>query len=282
MNEAVHIPPSTAPAPEGVLFTGQRRDFRRLVTRGGLLELVTLGFYRFWLTTDMRRHLWSHTVVEGDSFEYTGRAKELLIGFLIALAILIPIYLAYFLVGLEAERYRAFASVPLFVFLYLFGQFATYRARRYRLSRTIWRGARFWMTGSGWAYAVRAGLWGLLTTITLGLALPWRDAALERYKMKHSHYGSVPGSFEGRGWVFFKRGWWLWLIGILTLVAVVAMHQHTEHSVVATPHIARSVHALEQPRCRACFPAHHDRRAVPLRRVQGGAMEMVDRRHPLR
>ena len=49
--------------------------------------------------------------------EYTGRGKELLIGFLFALAILVPIYLAYFLVGLEAERFKAFASFPLFAVL---------------------------------------------------------------------------------------------------------------------------------------------------------------------
>ena len=139
-------------------------------------------------------------------------AKELLIGFLIALAILVPVYLAYFLVGLEAERLKAFASIPLVAFFYLFGQFAIYRARRYRLTRTVWRGVRFWMSGSGWIYALRAALWGLLMIVTLGLALPWRAAALERYKMRHSYYGDLQGSFEGRGWEFFKRGWWLWLL----------------------------------------------------------------------
>jgi uncharacterized membrane protein YjgN (DUF898 family) len=223
MNEAVHLPPSVEPVRERILFAGRRADFRRMVLRGGLLELFTFGFYRFWLTTDMRRHLWSHTSVEGDTFEYTGRARELLIGFLVALAILIPIYLVYFLLGLEAERYQAFASAPLFLFLYLFGHFAMYRARRYRLTRTVWRGVRFWMTGSGWAYAGLAVLWGLATATTLGLALPWRDAALERYKMQHSHYGSVPGRFDGKGWDFFKRGWWIWLLGILVLAVVIAL-----------------------------------------------------------
>jgi len=37
------------------------------------------------------------------------------------------------LAGLEAERLKAFASIPLFLFYYLFVQFAIYRARRYRL-----------------------------------------------------------------------------------------------------------------------------------------------------
>jgi uncharacterized membrane protein YjgN (DUF898 family) len=161
--------------------------------------------------------LWSNSHIDGDAAEYTGRGRELLIGFLIALAIIVPVYLAYFLAGLEAERIRAFASFPLLAFFYLFGQFAIYRARRYRLTRTVWRGVRFWMSGSGWAYAARAALWGLLMILTLGLILPWREAALERYKMRHSYYGDLQGSFEGRGWEFFKRGWWLWLLAPIAL-----------------------------------------------------------------
>src|SRR5688572_5770871 len=128
---APHLPAPPLPAPplpadvaQPVTFTGVRGDFRWLVIRGAMLELVTLGFYRFWLATDMRRHLWSHTPVGGDAPEYTGTAKELLIGFLFALAILAPIYLAYFLAGLQAEIYQAFASLPLILFFYLFYQFA--------------------------------------------------------------------------------------------------------------------------------------------------------------
>jgi uncharacterized membrane protein YjgN (DUF898 family) len=201
-----------------VSFNGGRGEFLRLVARGAALELVTVGFYRFWLATDIRRHLWSHTLVDGDAAEYTGRGKELLLGFLFALAILVPIYLAYFLISLEAERFRAFASFPLVLGFFAFGQFAIYRARRYRLTRTVWRGVRFWMDGSGWAYAGRALLWGFLVFLTLGLALPWREAALERYKMRHSHYGDLQGSFEGQGWEFFKRAWWLWLCAPIAIV----------------------------------------------------------------
>jgi len=211
----LHPPPLP---PAVVSFSGDRGEFRRLVTRGAGLELVTFGFYRFWLATDIRRHLWSNTMVDGDAPEYTGRGKELLIGFLFALAILVPVYLAYFLVSLEVSRLKAFASFPLLAFFYVFGQFAIYRARRYRLTRTVWRGVRFWMDGSGWAYAARAALWAALTVLTLGLTLPWRAAALERYKMRHSYYGDLRGSFQGRGWDFFKRGWGLWLLGIALLI----------------------------------------------------------------
>ena len=228
-------PPPPLPASQvKVEFSGGRGEFFRLVRNGTGLELITFGFYRFWLATDIRRHLWSHTSVGGDAPEYTGRGRELLIGFLFAMAILMPIYIAYFIVTIEAERYKAFASIPLFLFFYLFGQFAIYRARRYRLTRTVWRGVRFWMDGSGWSYALRAIGWGLLTVLTLGATWPWREAALERYKMRHCHYGDLPGRFEGTGSDFFKRGWKLWLATlspfILGLVVGIANAGHKASS----------------------------------------------------
>src|ERR1700721_910727 len=203
-------PPPVPPPPLPVAFSGDRGEFRRLVTRGAGLELITVGFYRFWLATDIRRHLWSNTIIDGDAAEYTGTARELLIGFLFALAIRVPIYLVYFLIGIEVERAKAFASLPLFLFFYAFGQFAIFRARRYRATRTVWRGGGVGMSGSGWAYCGGAFLWTLATFFTLGLTLPWRESALERYKMRHLHYGDLPARFEASGWTLFKRGWWLW------------------------------------------------------------------------
>jgi uncharacterized membrane protein YjgN (DUF898 family) len=228
VNEIIVSPPVAASS--RISFVSNRPAFRRMVMRGAMLELMTIGFYRFWLATDIRRHLWTHTSVDGDAAEYTGAGKELLIGFLFAVAILAPVYLVYFLIGLEAERLQAFASFPLGLFFYFFIQFAIYRARRYRLTRTVWRGVRFSMKGSGWNYAWRAALWSLLAIVTLGLALPWRQAALERFKMRHTAYGDLKGRFDGTGWELFKRGWWLWLLvllaavvpGIITAVAAVA------------------------------------------------------------
>jgi uncharacterized membrane protein YjgN (DUF898 family) len=153
-------------------FTGDGAAFLRLLIRGSLLMVPTLGFYRFWLVTDVRRHLWGHTRIDGEALEYTGTARELLVGFLIALAILAPLYVAYFILGLLAEELQAFASIPLVLVLYVFGQYATFRARRYRLTRTAFRGVRFWMTGSAWSYAGRAALWDVLTLLSLGLAYP--------------------------------------------------------------------------------------------------------------
>ena len=178
--------------------------------RGALLELVTLGFYRFWLATDIRRHLWSHTSVDGDAPEYTGTAKELLIGFLFAMAILVPIYLVYFLLGIEAERLQAFASVPLILFFYLFAQFAIYRARRYRLTRTVWRGVRFWMRGRA-GTTPGAPACGRCcdphararVAVAAGRARTLQDA--------HSSTAICRADSTAPAGELFKQVWWMWL-----------------------------------------------------------------------
>ena len=71
------------------------------------------------------------------------------------------------------------------------------------------------MRGSGWVYAFKSMLWGLLVILTLGIAFPWREAALERYKMRNTHYGDLQGRFDGTGWDLFKQVWWMGLLGLL-------------------------------------------------------------------
>src|SRR3954462_5179384 len=186
-------PPETAPLPPptGGRFTGHERAFWRLLTRGAVLLLVTLGIYRFWLATDVRRFLWSNTEVAGDGLEYIGTARELLLGFLIAIALLVPINVIFFLAAFARGVTGQLAGVLALVALALLGQFAVYRARRYRLTRTIHRGIRFHQTGSAWRYSVCAIFWWAMIALPLGLAYPWAQASLERFKLRHTYYGDL-------------------------------------------------------------------------------------------
>ncbi|MET0531525.1 MAG: DUF898 family protein [Microvirga sp.] len=215
--------PLSAPEPSRMSFSGGRGDFLKMLIKGSLLQIPTFGFYRFWLNTKLRRHLWANTQVEGEAFEYTGTAKELLIGFLIALAILAPLYIAYFIAAFMLEEQAPFASIPLILVMYVLAHFGSYRARKYRATRTVFRGVRFWMKGSGWAYAFRAILWDFATMLTLGLALPWATASLERYRMRHTYFGTIQGGFSGTGWTLFKRGWWIWALSLVALIGSFAV-----------------------------------------------------------
>src|SRR5947209_19597883 len=165
---AVSVPQVRKPALAGVArFAGHGNIFWRLLARGAVLLMFTLGIYRFWLTTDIRRYLWSNTQIGDESFEYTGTARELLLGFLIAISVLVPLYAAFFLLTLALGQIWSALSIVALTFL---GQYAVFRARRYRLTRTIYRGVRFYQTGSAWHYSVYAVLWWTLIVLSLGIA----------------------------------------------------------------------------------------------------------------
>ena len=151
-----------------------------------MLLLVTLGIYRFWLQTDVRRFLWNNTEIAGDNLEYIGTARELLLGFLIAIAFLVPLYAIFYLGAFAAGWIGQLAGVLALFVLAVLGQFAVYRARRYRLSRTVYRGIRFHQTGSAWRYAICAIFWWGMIGMTLGLAYPWAQASLERFKIRNT------------------------------------------------------------------------------------------------
>ena len=204
----------------GVRFLGDARAYWRLLIRGAALLMVTLGIYRFWLATDVRRFLWANTEIAGETLEYTGTPLELLLGFLVAIAILIPVYIAFFLAALgDLASYGAISGLVGFALLGLLGQYAVYRARRYRLTRTIYRGLRFHQEGSPWRYALRAVLWWVLTALTFGLAYPFQLASLERYKMRNTFYGDLRGRFDGSGFGLFLRGlpMWFLVLGPITI-----------------------------------------------------------------
>ena len=132
---------------------------------------------------------------------------------------LVPIYLGVLRGGAEPRPGRPdLQRARLSVLLAFLGQFAVYRARRYRLTRTIYRGVRFHQDGSALRYAVCALFWWILIALTLGLAYPFAQSRLERFKMRHTYYGDLPGRFEGSGLRLFVRGLPMWLLVIGPLV----------------------------------------------------------------
>jgi uncharacterized membrane protein YjgN (DUF898 family) len=219
---AITVSPTTPSPALGacIRFTGNRGEYWRLMIRGAALQAVTLGIYRFWLFTDMRRYMWANTEIGDESFEYSGTAVELLLGFLMAIGILIPVYAMLFVSSLEMGALSRWSGAVAFVVLAAFGQYAAYRARRYRLTRTVWRGLRFHQSGSAIRYALRALLWWIAVGVTLGLAYPWMEASLERYKMRNTFYGDLGGRFAASGSQLFIRGILLWLFVVAPLPAV--------------------------------------------------------------
>lgn len=175
--------------PVAVKFTGTRREMGGLLLRGYGLLLPTIGLYRFWLTTWKRRFYWAHTEIDGDALEYTGNASQLLLGFLMAVSVFVPLYGLFFYLSTLSQEAALLGYGGVAVLVWFLMGYATYRARDFRLSRTLWRGIRFDQAGSAWNYAFRRFFWSLLVVATAGLAYPFMAATLWGYRYRNSWFG---------------------------------------------------------------------------------------------
>jgi uncharacterized membrane protein YjgN (DUF898 family) len=191
-----------------------------------ILTLITLGIYRFWAKTRERRFIWGNTRIDGEPFDYIGTGKELFLGFLKAVVILVPLFVALQLVeifildeSLIGIAVLVVVRAVLIVGLVYAGTFA---ARRYRMSRTTWRGVRFQQNGSMWRYAGMALLGMLLTVLTLGLYLPFLQARLMRYELANLKFGSASFCFDGTGKELFQQFLKVWIIPV-TLCVIAAI-----------------------------------------------------------
>ncbi|UXX84454.1 YjgN family protein [Roseovarius pelagicus] len=197
-------------------YHGSRRPLFGLALRTTLLTVLTLGLYRFWAKTRIRKYIWSSIAGDGDSFEYTGTGLEKLLGFLLALVVLalclgvVQMVLFYFgLSLLDAARestmlYFQFGAVAVaFLSIVPLIFFAQYRARRYRLARSRWRGVRFGAEPGAWGYVLRAmGHWAL-SLVSLGLLLPRQTFYLEKFKTDRTWYGDARFRQGGTWWALY-------------------------------------------------------------------------------
>jgi uncharacterized membrane protein YjgN (DUF898 family) len=200
-----------------VEFTGRRSYLFRLVLKNALLTVLTAGLYRFWAKTRIRSYFWSNVRLGRDPLEYTGLPSELLIGFLIAVAVLLPISGIYtaitFYWRADTTVLRTAQGVYALVLVFLF-QFALYRMWRYRLTRTTWHGIRFSLEGSAWPYAFRAIAWVIATVVSLGAAYPWMRASLAKAMWRNVRFGDAKFDLDVSG----KRLFLPWLTALLVIV----------------------------------------------------------------
>jgi uncharacterized membrane protein YjgN (DUF898 family) len=203
--------PHAAGSGRAIGFTGNWREYLPIAVTNVLLMIVTLGIYRFWATARQRRYLWSRTHVIDDCLEWSGTGKEMFLGFLIVVAVLLPFFLfIQFLFPALVARGKegaAFGLITLFyiAILYLSGV-ARFRALRYRLSRTWWHGIRGGSNDPGWNYGGEYLGRHILSFITMFIMFPWAATRLWNSRWNAMSFGplefSADLSTEG-----LKRRW---------------------------------------------------------------------------
>ncbi|WP_339949717.1 DUF898 family protein [uncultured Albimonas sp.] len=217
----------------------------------GALSVLSLGLYRPWMKTETRRVLWSHVEADGERLEYLGTGAQLFRGLMLALILLGGVIALAWLaaatlgmmslelvsgalqgtqvdldnpVGAALPLLGAIAAPALIAALMIAPllPLAAFRGRRYRLSRTRWKGVRFGMDGGGWGLMGLGLVWTPLVIASGGLLWPvWRWLR-ERRMTRAMRWGGEPFGFEGGPLPLLLR--WLPAWGFFAaLVAVVVV-----------------------------------------------------------
>ncbi len=190
-----------------------------------LLSVVTLGIYSFWGKTAIRQHIWSSIHINEEPVEYTGTGWELFLGALIVgLLILVPLAFIQIFASFLFAASTMFATlvqilVSVFV-LFLIG-IGTYRARRYRLSRSVWRGIRGSLAGSPVRFGTSFLFRYAMLLPTLGWAYPWLRVGLNRHITNDMRFGQHPFHFRGSAAPLYLPFATVWIAGAVIIALLV-------------------------------------------------------------
>lgn len=204
-------------------FAGNWREFAPIALTNALLTLVTLGVYRFWAIRREREYLWSRTWLLDDWLDWTGTGKELFIGFIFA-AILLggPLFILQFGIQALVLRGHDIAAIVVSVVTLLFFNFAVgvarFRALRYRLNRTYWKGIRGGSNAPGWRYGF-SNLWKwIVNYLSLGAAVAWTMTTLWNDKWNQMGFGNHDFRSEARVRPIIVPFICLYLVPILLII----------------------------------------------------------------
>ena len=175
-----------------------------LVFVNGLLTILTLGIYSFWAKNKVREFHYSHTEMDGDRFAYHGTGGELFSGALKASGILIVLGIVFsvltaLLGGDGSPTITIAMTLTFYVGIGLLVCFAINNARRYRLSRSSWRGIRFSFHGDSAEFLRMMVKGALLSIVTLGFYTPYFQNQRRAFFVNNARFGSEPFMYKADG-----------------------------------------------------------------------------------
>ncbi|MFE0014636.1 YjgN family protein [Mesorhizobium sp. NPDC059054] len=198
-------------------FKGQAGEYFGIWIVNVLLTIITLGIYSAWAKVRRQRYFYGNTYLAGSSFEYHAKPKQILIGRIIVIVILIvynvllnlfPIVGLLFALGF-------FLAIPWFIM----------RGLRFNARVTSYRNVRLNFNGSYWGAFRAFILSSVVAGLSLGILAPFASRWSWCYLLDNLTYGDRPISSNPRIGDLYKP-WWLsailTVVGLAVIVFVVA------------------------------------------------------------
>lgn len=137
--------------------------------------------------------LWQRTSLMDDAFEYHGLGKELFLGAVIVFVVVaIPSMVMQLIAELSgSEAASIIATLGYYLVLLGLLPLGIFRARRYILTRTSWRGVRADLPAGQKQYWLNFLLMFVLDILTLRLSSPWTRARLAEILWRNTSFGDA-------------------------------------------------------------------------------------------
>jgi uncharacterized membrane protein YjgN (DUF898 family) len=197
-------------------FEGSAGEYFKIWIVNLALTIVTLGIFSAWAKVRNKRYFLGNTYLGAHSFDYHGSPLRILLGRVIALALLLGYSLSINFGGPKA----AFVWIPLFVVAM---PWLVKSSLRFGARNTSYRNVRFDFHGTYWGAMKAFALWPLLAAITLFTTLPLAHRARDYYNINNHSFGGKAFQAEIEGWSIYKIYLLAILFFILGLILAVAV-----------------------------------------------------------
>ncbi|MES2567342.1 MAG: DUF898 family protein [Bacteroidota bacterium] len=199
-------------------FNGDHGQLVGLRIMNNILTALTIGIYYPWARASYLKYIYGESEYTGTRFVFHGTGKEMFVGFIKAVGIILGLYILLLLCVFSKIIPLMIIGMILFYVAILFLiPIAIHGSNKYRLSRTSWRGIHFGYRGILKEFIGLFLLEGFLTLITLGIYGSWMQVKVSKYIMSHTRFGNIEFRFDGEGSELFLIKLKGFFLTILTL-----------------------------------------------------------------
>lgn len=194
-------------------FYGKGSELFGIIIVNWLLTILTLGFYYPWAKARQLSYIYGSTSFENDRFTFHGTGKEMFIGYIKLLGIIVVLFGVFGI--LLSMKLVGLGILLLYLTLFALMPLAIHGAYRYRMSRTTWRGIRFGYRGDRKELIVNFLKWIFFTIITLGIYSAWFAVNLRNYVIGKIRFGDVEFKSKAEGsdyFIIILKGYFLTII----------------------------------------------------------------------
>jgi uncharacterized membrane protein YjgN (DUF898 family) len=167
-----------------VEFSGKAGEFFGIWTVNILLSILTLGIYSAWAKVRTYRYFYSHTRIDGHSFDYLATPIQILKGRILA----VVVFITYSLV---IQFFPAF-GILLAVALFFAMPWIINQGLRFNMRMTRHRNVRFAFAGNYGEAFLNFVVLPIASIFTLYLLLPYALKRIDQYMHENISFGNKP------------------------------------------------------------------------------------------